>query len=118
MGEQSKASKPRFRATNCRPRQPKNGPNKTELAYSVHLDLDPEVEVVFFERIKLKLADRTYYTPDFMVLRSDGSLEMHEVKGFWEDDARVKIKVAAEQFPVFRFVAAKKKGGGWVFEEF
>jgi hypothetical protein len=48
-------------------------------------------------------------------------LEMHEVKGFWQDDARVKIKVAASIYP-FRFVAvtarAKKHGGGWAVEEF
>jgi hypothetical protein len=46
---------------------------------------------------------------------------MHEVKGFWTDDARVKIKVAADLYP-FRFIAAqalpKKQGGGWKIEEF
>ena len=51
----------------------------------------------------------------------DGILEMHEVKGFWQDDARVKIKVAASIYP-FRFVAvkarAKKHGGGWEVENF
>jgi hypothetical protein len=26
---------------------------------------------------------------------ADGQLQAHEVKGHWEDDARVKIKVAA-----------------------
>lgn len=45
-----------------------------------------------------------------------GELEMHEVKGFWEDDARVKIKVAASFYP-FSFIAArpkpKEEGGGW-----
>ena len=49
------------------------------------------------------------------------ALEFHEVKGFWRDDARVKIKVAAEHFP-FKFVAVRKKklseGGGWDVEEF
>ena len=35
-------------------------------------------------------------------------MEMHEVKGFWQDDARVKIKVAAQMYP-FRFLAAKLK---------
>ena len=49
------------------------------------------------------------------------NIEMHEVKGYWTEDARAKIKVAANKFP-FRFVAvykqAKKDGGGWRFEEF
>ena len=45
----------------------------------------------------------------------------HEVKGYWQDDAKVKIKVAAEMYPL-RFVAvrkrAKKDGGGFSIEEF
>ena len=48
-------------------------------------------------------------------------MEMHEVKGFWQDDARAKIKIAAGQYP-FRFIAvrvkAKKDGGDWEVEEF
>lgn len=53
---------------------------------------------------------------------ADRSLEIHETKGHWEDDARVKIKVAAEALPIFRFVAlkrrSKKDGGGWSEEAF
>ena len=52
-----------------------------------------------------------------MVLRPDGAFEIHEVKGHWEDDARVKIKVAAELYP-FKFIAARKVKGAWLFEEF
>ncbi len=74
-----------------------------------------------FEGIKLRLADNTFYTPDFAVMLSTGEMEMHEVKGFWADDARVKIKVAADQYP-FRFIAvqplSKKAGGGWKVEAF
>lgn len=54
-------------------------------------------------------------------MRANGEMEAHEVKGFWTDDARVKIKVAASLFP-FKFVAVKvqsqKNGGGWAIEEF
>lgn len=79
-----------------------------------------------FEGIRLKLADLTYYTPDFYVLYPDGGIEMLEVKGSWkapnQDKSRVKVKVAAEQYPEFKFVAIteipKKKGGGWDREEF
>lgn len=74
-----------------------------------------------FEGLKLRLADNTFYTPDFVVMKTDGQIECHEVKGFWTDDARVKIKVAAGQYP-FRFTAItkrpKKAGGGWAWEEF
>ena len=98
--------------------------NRLERAYGEMLmtrKLAGEIAEYHFEAVKFRLADLTYYTPDFMVMLPDGLIEFHEVKGFWEDDARVKIKVAAEIYP-FKFVAAsrlaKKLGGGWKFEEF
>lgn len=94
--------------------------NKTEAAYAARLEslkLAGEIADYRFECLKLRLADNTFYAPDFMVLRPDGAFEVHEVKGHWEDDARVKIKVAAAQFP-FKFVAVKKTKNGWVREVF
>ncbi|MCJ2112955.1 DUF1064 domain-containing protein [Methylobacterium sp. E-025] len=98
--------------------------NKTEAAYARHLEgLKAAGEVAWyrFEGLKFRLADGCFYTPDFAVLRGDGALEAHEVKGHWSDDARVKIKVAAEMYPL-RFLAvrvvAKRNGGGWEVEDF
>lgn len=94
--------------------------NKLEAAYAARLEslkLAGEIADYRFECIKLRLADRTFYTPDFMVLRADGEFEMHEVKGFWEDDARVKIKVAASIYP-FKFIAVRKQKGAWETEVF
>lgn len=71
-----------------------------------------------FESVKLRLADNTYYTPDFMAIGEDGYITFYEVKGFWRDDARVKIKVASELYPEFAFVAVQWKGGEWKFEFF
>lgn len=98
--------------------------NKTEEKYHQYLAMRKAAgEVVWFafEGMKLRLADRTFYTADFVVMLVTGQLELHEVKGFWEDDARVKIKVAAEQYP-FRFVAVQAnknvEGPDWIFEDF
>tara|TARA_R110000796_G_scaffold95459_2_gene200686 strand:+ start:21009 stop:21326 length:318 start_codon:yes stop_codon:yes gene_type:complete len=98
--------------------------NQTEAAYAALLESEKQAgEIVWysFEGMTFKLADNTRYTPDFAVMRADGLMEMREVKGFWRDDARVKIKVAAELFP-FRFIAVKKQskkaGGGWSQEVF
>lgn len=98
--------------------------NKTEQAYENLLEamrISGEVLWYKFEGMKLRLADNTFYTPDFAVMLSSGQIEMHEVKGFWQDDARVKIKIAADMYP-FRFIAAKpkakKNGGGWEIEVF
>lgn len=94
--------------------------NKTEQAYAEHLDVRRHIgEVLWyrFEGMKLRLADNTFYTPDFAVLGAGGEIEMHEVKGFMEEDANVKIKVAASQYPfIFRLVR-KAKGGNWDIRE-
>jgi hypothetical protein len=63
-----------------------------------------------FEAIKLKLAPNTFYTPDFLVTYPD-RMEMHEVKGHWEPSARVKIKVAAEKYYQFYFIAVHFQKG-------
>jgi hypothetical protein len=93
--------------------------NKGERAYADMLELRKragEVAWYRYEGVKLRLADKTFYTPDFAVMLADGTIELHEVKGYWEDAAAVKIKVAAEAYP-FRFLSvrakAKKDGGGW-----
>ena len=72
-----------------------------------------------FEAIKLRLADKTFYTPDFIAVTKDGEIYLYEVKGHWEDDARVKVKVAAEMFPEFHFVGVTwDKRAGWQYEYF
>lgn len=98
--------------------------NKTEQAYEALLKEWQHCGIVAwfkFEGVKLRLADNTFYTPDFAVMLTNGQMELHEVKGFWQDDARAKIKIAADMYP-FRFLAvrpkAKKDGGGWDREEF
>lgn len=58
--------------------------NKTETAYAQELELRKrygEIAWYRFEGIKLRLADNTFYTPDFAVMLANGQLEMHEVKG-------------------------------------
>jgi hypothetical protein len=98
--------------------------NQTEAAYAAYLEqLRHAGEVAWFkfEGFKLRLADSTFYTPDFAVLAGSGHLECHEVKGFWEEDARAKIKIAASLYPL-RFLAVtkltKRDGGGWNTEAF
>jgi hypothetical protein len=62
-----------------------------------------------------------HYTPDFLVLRADLELELIDVKGGggWEDDAKIKIKTAAERFPEFHWVGyTLTKAGLWEREEF
>lgn len=94
--------------------------NKTEAAYAEHLEMRRragEIAWFKFEGIKLRLADNAFLTIDFPVMLITGELEMHEVKGHWTDDARVKMKVAADVYP-FPFIALTRKGGAWIEERF
>lgn len=98
--------------------------NPTETRYSQLLEsmrLSGELLWWAFEGITLKLAEGSRLTPDFFVMRNDGTLECHEVKGRWIGDAKTKMRVAAEKFP-FKFFAIfaklKRDGGGWEVEAF
>ena len=99
--------------------------NRTEARYASEvLDVRKalgEVAEYWYESIKLRLADGSWFTVDFFVMLKDGRLEAHEVKGHWRTAERVRIKVAAERYP-FLFYSAqrrkKKDGGGWSVEAF
>jgi hypothetical protein len=94
--------------------------SKTEAEYAAVLHaryIIGEIQSYMYSPIKLRLADNTTYTPDFFVVNKEGYIEMHEVKGFWRDDARVKIKVAANIYTWFTFVVVQKKGKQFVVTE-
>lgn len=96
--------------------------NATEARYAALLDQEKDAGRVLwwaFEAVKLRLAPNTHLIVDFFVMYADGRLEAVDVKGakaIVEDDARVKMKVAADKFPwPFRMVYPRKAkdGGGW-----
>lgn len=109
-----------YRKARARPKRNHGQMNKTEARYLEQIIkpalLCGDYVSARFESIKLRLADRTFYTPDFQVITKDGEIEFHEVKGgFIEDDAMVKFKVAAEQYPEFRWILVQQKTvkSGW-----
>lgn len=95
--------------------------NKTEAEYALMLEARKragEIHDWKFEAMKFRLAKSTFYTSDFLVIAADGAVECHEVKGHMEDDAAVKIKVVATQYPYFRFLLIRKERGvGWTSTE-
>ena len=102
---------------------PKTQPNNTNyLEQQKHAGL---ILKYWFERFTWKIAsNRCSYTPDFLVMRPDKTLELHEVKGslkIFADDAKVKCKVCADECPIPLFIVTpktKKEGGGWNVEAY
>lgn len=121
----------------CAPR----GMNKWESLFRDELEMWRLAGVVSwyeFEPMRLRLATFTqdgkermiWYKPDFAAMAceqggfsslglssEETSLVLYEVKGFWREAARVRIKLAASRYP-FRFVAVTREKGEWRYEEF
>jgi hypothetical protein len=90
--------------------------NRMEEAFAEQLELRKlagEIQEYQFEAVKLRLAKNTFYTCDFMALGDH--VTFYEVKGFREDDAMVKIKVAAQLFPWFEFILVTRDRQGWKY---
>lgn len=92
-----------------------DGMNKLEAEYAQHLELLKHAgEILWwrYEAIRLRLADGSWFRPDFFVLTKDCHLEVRETKGFMREAANVRLKVAAGIFP-FRFVLVRRIKNGW-----
>lgn len=98
------------------------GMNKTERARAIDLEAMKragQIAAWWFEQWTFKLADDCRYTPDFVIQKPDGSLEVEEVKGFWRDDARAKVKMFVSLFPFpVRAYSKAKTHSGWDVEVF
>lgn len=111
---------------------PRRGMNKLEARYAERLEelrLSGVIREWKYESIKLRLGTRCWYCPDFAVRNRVGEIELHEIKAMWRKDGRerpgftddglVKLKVAAEQFPMFKFFGVYgRRDGSWLEEAF
>ncbi len=92
------------------------GMNKWETLYSLELEQSRREGMIlawWYDSINLRLADRTWYRPDFCIVVCDGRLTFVEIKGFLRDDAAVKFKVAREMYPHFGWRMLRKTKHGW-----
>lgn len=110
--------------------------NKVERAYADRLEMlkrAGEVAWYGYEAVTFKLAPDTRYTPDYLVMLADGTLECVDCKGgkvnkktgersFWcEEDSKLKVKVAATLLPFLSFVFVyplDKTGLSWGRKDF
>ena len=104
--------------------------NKTEAARAASLrllQLAGEVVDFDFEPVKFRMADKTWYTPDFFIQYPSGLMVAEDVKGrkkdgdryveYWEEDAKIKHKTCAELHSWAIFRSARPGGPGepeWV----
>lgn len=96
--------------------------NKTEAAYAQRLEAMKHSGQILdwkFHVLRVRLADATFYEPDFLVLTAEREIQIHEVKGgFTTDKGQMKVKLCAEVLPWFRVFKCSKKGGEWLIQEF
>lgn len=102
--------------------------NATERRYYESLFGQKGVVRIWYQPVTLRLSrppvgQPATYTPDFMVLMSDGTTYIDEVKGTGPDDnaSIVRLKCAAEQYSLWTFRRCKERtknaGGGFSVEE-
>lgn len=109
------------------PVKPKDYRSNTERRYAEHLEsrrLLGEIESWEHETIRLRLAGGAWFMPDFTVVRcipnSQSELrviELHEVKGFWREAAKVRWKVAIDRHRGYRFFLVQWVAKEWRIEE-
>jgi len=87
--------------------------NKTERRYYEILQRR-RIRSLKVHALRLKLAYRDTYTPEFSGVDEQGRFTIWEVKGpFIREDAWQKLKMAARSFPEFRFIMAQWDGKQW-----
>ncbi len=98
-----------------RTNRPPGALNATERRYLAHLEARQrrgEIAGLWPHPFRLQLAPKTTYQPDFLVMLPDGRLELHEVKGWMQDDAAVKLKVTSEIYWLFPVYVVREKPRG------
>ncbi len=100
--------------------------SELEVEYNSRLKimkLAGEIQDYWYHAIRLKVGGKgentrtSWYTPDFMVLTNDHTLEMIEVKGYKRNAEMVRIRAAADLYP-YDFIVASKPKQSWIFERF
>jgi hypothetical protein len=105
--------------------------NRYEAAYAeilFGLRLAGEISEYWFEEMRLKVGVKSWYTPDFHVIRPDGAIYLVEVKAFSinaagevykviNEDAREKVASCAlrHSFPILMAFGRKTDSGRYEF---
>jgi hypothetical protein len=66
-----------------------------------------EYETDTFEFVPVKRGNK-FYTPDFKIFNRDGSIEYHEIKGWMDNDSRVRLTRMARYYPQVKLIVIEK----------
>lgn len=90
---------------------PRGEMNQTERRWARLLDASDEVLWWAYECLRVRYGDGGWHSPDFVLCRLDGALEVVETKGGHMTDAgRTRFKAAARAFPVARWILVMQRG--------
>jgi len=90
---------------------PRGQMNNTERRWAQRLDASGEVLWWAYETVRIRYGEGGWHSPDFVLCRLDGSLEVHETKGGHMTDAgRTRFKAAAKALPVARWLMVMQRG--------
>jgi hypothetical protein len=102
--------------------RPADGMNKTERAFAETLEAARARGNClrwWREPLRVRLAGKCFYTPDFVVQWTVGTLWVVEVKGpYAREDSIIKLKTAASMYPCFNWLIVRRDGRhGWDVRE-
>jgi len=89
---------------------PRGEMNNTEQRFSRLLDACDAVEWWAYETLRVRYGEKGWHAPDFLVLLSDDSLLVAEVKAHMTDAGRTRFKAGARALPVVRWAMYVQKG--------
>ena len=92
--------------------QKTKGPNKLEAAFAAILRAENPGIRIREQSVTLLIANGCRYTPDIFAVVA-GQMTAWETKGFLREDAAVKIKVAAKEWPEITFFLIWRRAGVW-----
>ncbi len=102
------------------PKEPGDGMTKLERSFTEVLEIakdNHDISGWRYEAIRLRLAGRCWFLPDFLTepCWQEDKFTFIETKGpYAREDSLIKLKVAAETYPCFRWLLVTKSGRhGW-----
>jgi hypothetical protein len=93
-------------------RQNTRGPNKLEAAFAAVLRAENPGVQIREQAVTLVLCNGVRFTLDMFAF-VNGQMKAWETKGFMRDDAAVKLKFAAKEWPEIEFILVWRKAGVW-----